>query len=102
MSFKNPLNHWRGAELKAPILQEQALLAKKTRAFLLTHPQGSSEEEIRAALGDVGGSLHYLRKRKFARMMPWNKFENTKRVDVWFATDPSDPYWEERRKRLGY
>ena len=96
MTFKNPLNHFRGAELKAPILKANALRAKAVRAYLLAHPEGSTRQDIVAALGDVGDSLHYLRKRRFARMTPWNKADNTRKTDLWFASDPADPHWSKR------
>jgi len=102
MTFKNPLNHFRGAELKAPIFQQQALQAKRVRAHLLAHPEGQNRAEITAALGDIGDSLHYLRKRRFARMVPWNHGANQRKTDLWLASEPGDPHWEERRKRLGY
>lgn len=99
MPYKNPLNHWRGAELKEPLIQKRSLLAREVRKFLLAHPDGSTQEEVRIALGEESGySLHYLRKRRFARVMAWNDKRNTRKAELWFASEPcADPYWETRK-----
>lgn len=99
MTFKNPLNRFRGAELKEPIIQQRSLAARDVRKFLSTHPDGSTQDEVRAACGENAGySLHYLRKRRFARIMPWNDRRNARGAELWFASEPCDPYWEAREK----
>ena len=92
MAFKNPLNHWRGPELKEPLFKSRALLGKEVRKVLLAHPDGLTSMELNEILPGGGGALHFLRKAGFARLLTWNAKENVRRHDIWFASEPkSDP-----------
>lgn len=88
MSFKNPLNHWRGAELKEPLIKNRALLGKEVRRILLQHPEGMTKREVDDALPNGGSVLWHLKKVGFARVSPWNKKKNGKRGELWFASEP--------------
>lgn len=88
MRFKSPLNHWRGGELKEPIIQSRALTAKAVRRVLLAHPGGLTATELNALIDRGSGSLHYLRKAGFARMSPSNAKANGNRGELWFAAEP--------------
>lgn len=88
MAFRNPLNHWRGGELKEPLLQARTLLAKRVRRLLLDHPEGMNREEMSAVIPGAGGVCEYLRKLGFARMSPSNAKVNGTRGELWFASEP--------------
>ena len=88
MTFKNPLNHWRGGELKEPIIKSRALTAKAVRKALLAHPEGLTRTELNALVDDGGDSLRYLLRAGFARMSPSNAKANGNRGELWFAAEP--------------
>ena len=86
--FKNPLNHWRGPELKEPLFKKRALFGREVRCLLAIHPAGMTRSELNAILPGAGGVLKYLRRAKFARMSPGNAKVNGKRGELWFASEP--------------
>ena len=88
MTFRNPLNHWRGAELKEPLIIKRALLAKSVRMVLIQHPEGMTRTELNAIIQDAGSVLSHLRKLGFARMSPANAKVNGMRGELWFASEP--------------
>lgn len=88
MTFRNPLNRFRGAELKEPILRDRAILARDVRKLLLAHPEGMTRTELNAVIPGAGCVTEYLRKRGFARMSPSNAKANGTRGELWFASEP--------------
>lgn len=88
MSYKNPLNHWRGPELKEPLFKKRALLGKQVRRLLLDHPEGMTRTEMNTAIPGAGCVVEYLRRSKFVRMSPANAKVNTGRGELWFASEP--------------
>lgn len=92
MAFKNPLNHWRGPELKEPLFKQRALLGKEVRKVLLAHPDGLTSMELNEILPGGSRSLWFLRKHGAARCLSWNAKENVRRHAIWFASEPkNDP-----------
>lgn len=88
MTFRNPLNHWRGDELKEPLFVKRAMLGRRVRKLLLEHPEGMTRTELNARIGGAGGVCEYLRKSGFARMSPSNAAVNGTRGELWFASEP--------------
>lgn len=88
MIFRNPLAHFRGAELKEPILAQRAILGKQVRQLLLKHPEGMTREEMNALIPGAGCVVSHLRKTGFARMSPSNARMNGNRGELWFASEP--------------
>lgn len=95
MSYKNPLNHWRGAELKEPIIVKRSLLAKQVRFLLLAHPDGITRTELNRLLESSCYVLERLRRAGFARMSPGNAKANNGRGELWFAAEPKPVTWED-------
>lgn len=93
MSFRNPLNHWRGPELKDPLIRDRALLGRKVRLLLAKHPEGMTRTELNAQIEGAGCVVSHLRKMKFAKMSPSNAKANGTRGELWFASSPDDPCW---------
>lgn len=88
MSYKNPLNRFRGAELKEPIFIKRATDAKKVRALLLQHPEGMSREQVNAVIPNGAASLNYLRRSGFAKESAWNSKNIGGKGALWFAAEP--------------
>ena len=88
MTFKNPLNHWRGPELKEPLFKVRAIRGREVRKVLLAHPEGITRSELNAILPGAGSALEYLRRAGFARFSPGNAKANGKRGELWFASEP--------------
>lgn len=85
---RDPLNHWRGPELKEPVFKQRALLGKTVRKLLLAHPEGLTRTELNEKIPGAGCVTSYLRKAGFARMSPSNAKANGTRGELWFASEP--------------
>lgn len=88
MTFQDPLNRWRGAELKDPLLAKRALLGREVRKVLAAHPEGLTRTELSALMPEAGEVLSWLRTRKFVRMSPSNAKVNGTRGELWFVSEP--------------